>query len=260
MAAKTLLTARDVGPDHRQVFPPDSVRTGLLFDRLVHRGHSHDLAQKRFQNRGQVQQIPRRFWHIHGVQNRSGGVPITLMGEHIETRRFFDRILVAENNPHRQAQRHFLNEEVDAFFAVDFTQQEHRLPSFLDRALFVFDGRNECLGDFILISLDSRDVCLPRVWFGQVDCGWGPSDAHVKHTNQEETGGTDSQTVGIKATPGERVDVKTKKQQSEEASGGRSSQSVTFNITTPDADSFRKSEGQVARQMQLALNRGARNL
>jgi phage-related minor tail protein len=42
--------------------------------------------------------------------------------------------------------------------------------------------------------------------------------------------------------------------------GGGGSLNVTFNVTTPDADSFRRSEGQIAAMLNRAVGRGARNL
>jgi phage-related minor tail protein len=44
------------------------------------------------------------------------------------------------------------------------------------------------------------------------------------------------------------------------AEGGGSSLNVTFNVTTPDAESFRRSEGQIAAMLNRAVGRGARNL
>ncbi len=44
------------------------------------------------------------------------------------------------------------------------------------------------------------------------------------------------------------------------ASGGRSGISVTMNVTTPDADSFRRSESQMAAMLARAVAYGQRNL
>jgi phage-related minor tail protein len=44
------------------------------------------------------------------------------------------------------------------------------------------------------------------------------------------------------------------------AEGGARPVSVTFNITTPDADSFRRSEGQITAMLARATRRGERNL
>jgi hypothetical protein len=41
---------------------------------------------------------------------------------------------------------------------------------------------------------------------------------------------------------------------------GRGSAPIIFNISTPDAASFRASQGQIAASMQMALSRGGRNL
>lgn len=44
------------------------------------------------------------------------------------------------------------------------------------------------------------------------------------------------------------------------ASGGGAPVSIVFNVTTPDAASFRKSEGQVTSMLARAVSRGARTL
>lgn len=44
------------------------------------------------------------------------------------------------------------------------------------------------------------------------------------------------------------------------AAGGTSGISVTFNVTTPDADSFRRSETQIAALLARAVGQGQRNL
>ncbi len=44
------------------------------------------------------------------------------------------------------------------------------------------------------------------------------------------------------------------------AQGAGSGIAVTFNVTTPDADSFRRSEGQIAAMVTRATRRGERNL
>jgi phage-related minor tail protein len=42
-------------------------------------------------------------------------------------------------------------------------------------------------------------------------------------------------------------------------SGGGNVTHVTFNISTPDADSFRRSQGQIAAQLSRAVAAGSRN-
>lgn len=42
--------------------------------------------------------------------------------------------------------------------------------------------------------------------------------------------------------------------------GGAPALNVTFNVTTPDAQSFRRSEGQIAAMLSRAVGRGQRNL
>ena len=44
------------------------------------------------------------------------------------------------------------------------------------------------------------------------------------------------------------------------AEGRSGAVNITFNVTSPDADSFRRSEGQIAAMLNRAVNRGARNL
>jgi hypothetical protein len=44
------------------------------------------------------------------------------------------------------------------------------------------------------------------------------------------------------------------------AQSGAAPVSVTFNITTPDADGFRRSQGQIAAMLARATRRGERNL
>lgn len=70
-------------------------------------------------------------------------------------------------------------------------------------------------------------------------------------------GGVDSQLVQFRASPGERVEVKRPGDQSD--SGGQRQQ-IVFNITTPDAESFRRSESQIAARLARAAQRGRRNL
>lgn len=71
------------------------------------------------------------------------------------------------------------------------------------------------------------------------------------------SGGVDSQLVQFRASPGERVEVKRPGDQSE---GGGQRQQFVFNITTPDAESFRRSESQIAARLARAAQRGRRNL
>ena len=44
------------------------------------------------------------------------------------------------------------------------------------------------------------------------------------------------------------------------ARGGGGGMNVTFNVTTPDAESFRRSETQVAAMLARAVSLGQRNL
>jgi hypothetical protein len=67
-------------------------------------------------------------------------------------------------------------------------------------------------------------------------------------------GGTDSQLVAFKATPGEEVSIRTPAQQ--RTSGGGNI-TVNFQVTSPDAESFRKSTGQIQADLARAMQ-GAR--
>ncbi len=44
------------------------------------------------------------------------------------------------------------------------------------------------------------------------------------------------------------------------AAGGQAAVNVVFNVTTPDAASFRKSEAQLAGMLARAVSRGARTM
>ncbi len=44
------------------------------------------------------------------------------------------------------------------------------------------------------------------------------------------------------------------------ADGGRGSMQIVFNVSTPDAASFRKSEAQIAGMLARAVSRGTRTL
>ena len=68
------------------------------------------------------------------------------------------------------------------------------------------------------------------------------------------TGGVDKNVVAFRASRGERVQVTPAGKESSD--GGNT---VVFNITTPDVESFRKSESQMAVRAQRMLARGQRN-
>lgn len=69
------------------------------------------------------------------------------------------------------------------------------------------------------------------------------------------SGGTDSQLVAFRATPGERVMVQTPAQQA--GSQGRPVV-VNFNVQTPDVTSFQRSQSQLMAQAQAQLLRAGR--
>lgn len=72
--------------------------------------------------------------------------------------------------------------------------------------------------------------------------------------------GRDRNLVGLRLTRGERVNVETPAQQRQDVIGGKSvpaqNVSLSFQITTPDADSFRRSQSQI----QSEALRSARRL
>lgn len=73
-------------------------------------------------------------------------------------------------------------------------------------------------------------------------------------------GGIDSQLVAFRATPGEMVDIKRPGDRTEpRVSEAASPITITMNVTTPDAASFRRSESQIAGMLSRAVSRGARN-
>jgi hypothetical protein len=67
----------------------------------------------------------------------------------------------------------------------------------------------------------------------------------------------DSQLVAFRASPGERVQVK---RPGEEDQGTGSRQQITFNVYAQDAESFRRSETQIAARLARMQQRGRRNL
>jgi lambda family phage tail tape measure protein len=69
-------------------------------------------------------------------------------------------------------------------------------------------------------------------------------------------GGIDSQQVAFRASPGERVVVQTPEQQ-RGGMGGRPA-NVNIYVTTPDAQSFQRSQGQILARTQRQLDRAAR--
>lgn len=71
------------------------------------------------------------------------------------------------------------------------------------------------------------------------------------------TGGSDSQVVAFRATPGERVDVSTPMQQQSRGNGGGGGDTiqVNFNVSTPDAESFRRSRSQLVSQLAVEISR-----
>lgn len=69
-------------------------------------------------------------------------------------------------------------------------------------------------------------------------------------------GGVDSQLVAFRASPGERVSVS----RTGDSSNGGGGQQIIFNIQTPDVQSFKASETQIAARMARIASRGNRNL
>jgi len=73
--------------------------------------------------------------------------------------------------------------------------------------------------------------------------------------------GVDSKVIPIRATPGEEVNVRTRKQvRDEENTGGqRGGDTFIFQVSTPDANSFRQSETQVMREFLRRASAATRN-
>jgi hypothetical protein len=73
-------------------------------------------------------------------------------------------------------------------------------------------------------------------------------------------GGTDSQLVKFRATPGEKVSIQTPEQQQASRSGGSPGGGVTHNwfVTTPDASSFMRSQSQISHRADVESSRAAR--
>lgn len=69
------------------------------------------------------------------------------------------------------------------------------------------------------------------------------------------SGGVDSQLVQLRASPGERVTV----QRPNQSNGGERTQ-IVFNIQTPNVQSFRESESQIAARMARLASKGQRNM
>lgn len=71
--------------------------------------------------------------------------------------------------------------------------------------------------------------------------------------------GADSKRVTMDVSPGEQVDVRTRKQVRDEESDGEGGKVVqlTFNVYTPDADSFRRSQKQISRDLMRQLSKDA---
>jgi lambda family phage tail tape measure protein len=68
-------------------------------------------------------------------------------------------------------------------------------------------------------------------------------------------GGTDSQMVAFRASPGERVSVQTPEQQRR---GGSRPANVNIYVTTPDAKSFDRAQGHILARMGAQLSRASR--
>lgn len=73
--------------------------------------------------------------------------------------------------------------------------------------------------------------------------------------------GVDSKVVPIRASPGEEISVRTRKQQierDEDNQGGKGDQYISIQLVTPDADSFRRSETQMLRDFAGKLGNALR--
>jgi tape measure domain-containing protein len=68
------------------------------------------------------------------------------------------------------------------------------------------------------------------------------------------SGGTDSQLVSFMASPDETVSIQTPKQRSARGGGAGKNVTINMNVSTPDANSFRRSQNQTFLQLQSKLN------
>ncbi len=69
-------------------------------------------------------------------------------------------------------------------------------------------------------------------------------------------GGVDGSTVAFRASAGERVSIK---RPGEDGGGGARQAPIIFNISTPDAGSFKASQSQISASVLRAMRAGARN-
>ena len=108
-----------------------------------------------------------------------------------------------------------------------------------------------------------NNVSVTTLTQQQADSGYVPSTAFFR-TGGDFTvggrGGADSQFVSFMATPGEQVSVRTPRQVRNEQSGNNKSQPVVINMTVNanDADSFRRSQGQILADLYAGIDRYGR--
>jgi lambda family phage tail tape measure protein len=73
-------------------------------------------------------------------------------------------------------------------------------------------------------------------------------------------GGVDSQLVAFRATPGEQVIVNKPNNDVQQKDSANGRQTINFYISTPDVESFKQSESQIAARASRLVGRGRRNL
>jgi hypothetical protein len=73
-------------------------------------------------------------------------------------------------------------------------------------------------------------------------------------------GGVDSQLVAFRATPGEQVIVNKPNNDIQQKDSARGGQMINFYISTPNVESFKQSESQIAARASRLVGRGRRNL
>lgn len=105
-----------------------------------------------------------------------------------------------------------------------------------------------------LSNLLGGGMNLHTPWLG------APEFAHGGEFTVGGMGGTDSQLVAFRATPGEQVTVETPAQRRRDREGKNVEVNVSMVVNTPDASSFRLSKSQIEADLAMMMQRGLRNL
>jgi len=158
-------------------------------------------------------------------------------------------------------------ELIDSINDAVFNNMESSLNTFVENGTFKFsEFASSVIKDLAQIGMQMMVIAPLKDFFGGILDGLIPGASAAKaasalpgHNEGADfmvggTGGVDKNVVAFRASRGERVQVTPA---GKEASNGNGT--VVFNITTPDAESFRRSEGQMAARAQRMLARGQRN-